>query len=63
MLWAQDVDSFVEVELPSGVRYTDLRLGGGQSAVPGYLIILDFTLRVNGELIQVLAPQGFSFRV
>lgn len=43
----------MEVELPSGVRYTDLRLGGGQSAVPGYLIILDFTLRVNGELIQV----------
>lgn len=48
--------------MPSGVRYTDLRLGGGQSAVPGYLIILDFTLRVNGELIQV-QPRGSAPRV
>lgn len=50
---AQNVQNTVEVVLPSGVRYTDLRLGGGGSAVPGYLVILDFSLKANGELVQV----------
>jgi FKBP-type peptidyl-prolyl cis-trans isomerase len=31
-----------QVELPSGVRYTDLRVGGGQRPIKGYLVVVDY---------------------
>lgn len=31
-----------EVILPSGVKYTDLKVGGGTPVQKGYLVILDF---------------------
>jgi hypothetical protein len=31
-----------QVELPSGVRYTDLRIGGGQRPIKGYLVVVDY---------------------
>jgi FKBP-type peptidyl-prolyl cis-trans isomerase len=33
---------FHQVELPSGVRYTDLRVGGGQRPIKGYLVVVDY---------------------
>ncbi len=39
---AKDVADAPEVVLPSGVRYRDVRLGGGQSPIKGYLVVLDF---------------------
>lgn len=37
----QEVTDAKEVTLPSGVRYTDLVIGGGQRASPGLLMVLD----------------------
>lgn len=34
--------AFLQVELPSGVRYTDLRIGGGQRPIKGYLVVVDY---------------------
>jgi hypothetical protein len=31
-----------QVALPSGVRYTDLRKGGGQAPIKGYLVLVDY---------------------
>lgn len=31
-----------QIELPSGVRYTDLRIGGGQRPIKGYLVVVDY---------------------
>jgi hypothetical protein len=31
-----------QVVLPSGVRYTDLRIGGGQRPIKGYLVVVDY---------------------
>lgn len=37
----QEVKDAKEVALPSGVRYTDLVIGGGQRASPGLLMVLN----------------------
>ena len=56
-LWLlQDVENAQAVTLPSGVQYTDLRIGGGQQAARGLLVILDLKLFADGELIQVRCP-------
>lgn len=34
-----------EVTLPSGVKYTDLKVGGGTPVQKGYLVILNFRCR------------------
>ena len=39
---ARDVEGASEVVLPSGVRYTDLRVGGGQTPPKGYLVVVDY---------------------
>ena len=52
----QDVEGAQEVVLPSGVHFTDLRIGGGQLAARGLLVILDLKLYADGELIQVCLP-------
>jgi hypothetical protein len=38
----RDVDITKEVVLPSGVRYSDLRIGGGQSPARGMLVVISF---------------------
>ncbi len=38
----RDVEGAAEVVLPSGVRYTDLRVGGGQVPPKGYLVVVDY---------------------
>ena len=38
----QVVSGAQEVTLPSGVRYTDLKIGGGSPVQKGYLMVLDF---------------------
>jgi len=52
----QDVEDAQEVTLPSGVRYTDLRTGGGQQAARGLLVIMDLKLYADDELVQVCGP-------
>lgn len=39
----QDVQAAVETVLPSGVRYSDVRKGGGQNPIKGYLVIVEYT--------------------
>lgn len=38
----QDVTNSKTVTLPSGVTYRDLRVGGGQQPIKGYLVLLDY---------------------
>ena len=52
----QDVADAQEVTLPSGVRYTDLRIGGGQQAARGLLVIMDLKLYAGEEVVQVCSP-------
>ena len=54
----QDVEDAQDVTLPSGVTYTDLRIGGGQLAARGLLVILNLKLWADGELIQVCCRAG-----
>ena len=42
MLSVQVISGGQEVTLPSGVKYTDLKLGGGTPVQKGYLVILNF---------------------
>jgi len=53
---SQDVADAQEVTLQSGVRYTDLRIGGGQQAARGLLVIMDLKLYADDELVQVCGP-------
>jgi hypothetical protein len=45
----KDVDSTKEITTPEGIRYTDLRIGGGAPPQKGYLIILDYKATANGK--------------
>lgn len=38
----QVVSEAEEVTLPSGVKYTDLKIGGGSPVQKGYLMVVDF---------------------
>lgn len=38
----RDVADAAEVVLPSGVSYRELRLGGGQTPIKGYLVVVDY---------------------
>ena len=38
----QDVQDAKEVKLPSGVRFTDLKIGGGTPVQKGFLVVLDY---------------------
>ncbi|GJM96358.1 hypothetical protein PR202_ga13184 [Eleusine coracana subsp. coracana] len=44
----KDVEQAQEVVLPSGIRYTDLRVGGGDVPRPGDLVVIDLQGRVAG---------------
>lgn len=53
-----DVTDSKEVVLPSGVRYTDLRVGGGQRPIKGYLVLVDYVGRANGEVFESTKARG-----
>ncbi|GAX80768.1 hypothetical protein CEUSTIGMA_g8203.t1 [Chlamydomonas eustigma] len=48
----------VEITLPSGVRYTDLRVGGGQSPPRGYLVVVDYVGKANGIVFEDTKLRG-----
>jgi hypothetical protein len=45
----KDVTEGKEITTPEGIRYTDLRIGGGAPPQKGYLIILDYKATANGK--------------
>ncbi|KAG1671003.1 hypothetical protein FOA52_014245 [Chlamydomonas sp. UWO 241] len=53
-----DVEGAAEVVLPSGVRYTDLRVGGGQAPPKGFLVVVDYVGKANGQVFGDTHEQG-----
>jgi len=51
-------ESQKEVVLPSGVRYVDLRVGGGQMPPKGYLAVVDYVGRANGVVFEDTKARG-----
>lgn len=45
----RDVEKEEEVVLPNGIRYYDLRIGGGASPRPGDLVVIDVKGSVQGN--------------
>ena len=45
----KDVSALKEITTPEGLRYTDLRIGGGAPPQKWYLIILDYKAKANGK--------------
>jgi FKBP-type peptidyl-prolyl cis-trans isomerase len=45
----RDVEQQQEVVLPNGIRYYDLRVGGGDVPRPGDLVVIDLQGRVDGS--------------
>ncbi|GFR48721.1 hypothetical protein Agub_g10678 [Astrephomene gubernaculifera] len=54
----KEVQDAPEVVLPSGVRYRDLRVGGGQSPLKGYLVVLDYTATTDGVQFESTRARG-----
>eukprot|EP00891_Asterochloris_glomerata_P000357 jgi/Astpho2/357/e_gw1.00010.102.1_t len=54
----KEVTDGKEVTLPSGVRFTDEKIGGGAPTQLGYLVILDYKAYANGELFQDTKKRG-----
>lgn len=55
----QVVSGGKEVTLPSGVAYTDLKIGGGSPVQKGYLVILDFKYTYCNP-VQPVMPSWLS---
>lgn len=55
---ARDVLAQREVELPDGVKYTDLRIGGGQQPRKGYLVVLDYVGKADGVVFEDTKARG-----
>ncbi|PNW86711.1 hypothetical protein CHLRE_02g095097v5 [Chlamydomonas reinhardtii] len=54
----KDVSDAPEVVLPSGVRYKDLRVGGGSAPIKGYLTVLDYTATADGVEFESTRKRG-----
>ncbi|KAF5834570.1 FKBP-type peptidyl-prolyl cis-trans isomerase [Dunaliella salina] len=54
----QEVSDAEEVVLPDGVSYKDLRKGGGSTPIKGYLAVIDFTAKANGEVFEDTRARG-----
>ncbi|EFJ42139.1 hypothetical protein VOLCADRAFT_107395 [Volvox carteri f. nagariensis] len=54
----KDVENAPEVVLPSGLRYRDLRVGGGQSPLKGYLVVLDYIATADGVQFESTRARG-----
>jgi hypothetical protein len=46
------------VVLPSGVRYTDERVGGGQAPSKGLLVVLSYVGRADGAVFEDTRARG-----
>ena len=55
----QVVSGGKEVTLPSGVAYTDVKIGGGSPVQKGYLVILDFKYTYCNP-VQPVMPSWLS---
>ena len=57
---ARDVEAGAaqEVVLPSGVRYTDRRVGGGQAPAKGMLVVLSYVGRADGQVFEDTKARG-----
>ncbi|KAJ6672680.1 PEPTIDYL-PROLYL CIS-TRANS ISOMERASE FKBP17-2 CHLOROPLASTIC [Salix viminalis] len=44
----RNVDEVEEVALPNGIRYCELRVGGGASPKPGDLVVIDLQGKIEG---------------
>lgn len=47
-----------EVVTPQGLRYTDLKLGGGAPPQPGYIVVLDYKGYADGRLFEDTTARG-----
>lgn len=47
-----------EVVTPEGLRYTDLRVGGGQAPRRGWLVVLDYTASADGDVFEDTRARG-----
>lgn len=56
----RDVEGSTEVTLPNGIRYTELRQGGGSSPQRGDLVLIDITGKVSstGEVFVDTTKKG-----
>ncbi|KAK9831804.1 hypothetical protein WJX74_009971 [Apatococcus lobatus] len=54
----QDVQDAPEVTLPSGVRYKDLRIGGGTPVQKGFLVVLDYQGTTGSEVFEDTQKRG-----
>ncbi|GLC39840.1 hypothetical protein PLESTB_001293800 [Pleodorina starrii] len=54
----KDVEDAPEVVLPSGVSYRDLRVGGGQVPIKGYLAVVDYVGTVDGVQFESTRARG-----
>eukprot|EP00200_Dunaliella_tertiolecta_P002820 CAMPEP_0202344620 /NCGR_PEP_ID=MMETSP1126-20121109/4222_1 /ASSEMBLY_ACC=CAM_ASM_000457 /TAXON_ID=3047 /ORGANISM="Dunaliella tertiolecta, Strain CCMP1320" /LENGTH=224 /DNA_ID=CAMNT_0048935833 /DNA_START=1922 /DNA_END=2596 /DNA_ORIENTATION=- len=54
----QEVSDAQEVVLPDGVSYKDLRRGGGSTPIKGYLAVIHFTAKANGEVFEDTRARG-----
>lgn len=47
-----------EITTPEGIRYTDLKVGGGAPPQKGYLMVLDFQAYADGQLFEDTKARG-----
>eukprot|EP00873_Tetraselmis_striata_P028060 jgi/Tetstr1/448324/TSEL_035608.t1 len=54
----RDVEVVKQVTKPNGLKYSDLKIGGGSYPVRGYLTVVDFKVSANGETIFDTKQRG-----
>ncbi|KAK9813233.1 hypothetical protein WJX72_011154 [[Myrmecia] bisecta] len=54
----KEVANAKEVTTASGLRYTDLKIGGGAPMQRGFLVVLDFKGYANGEVFEDTKKRG-----
>lgn len=54
----QVVSESKEVTLPSGVKYKDLKVGGGSNTQKGYLMVVDYRGTADGEVFEDTRQRG-----
>lgn len=54
----RDVADSPEVVTPEGLRYKDIRIGGGSTPVKGYLTVLDYKATADGVVFEDTKARG-----
>ncbi|KAL4436355.1 hypothetical protein ABPG77_009917 [Micractinium sp. CCAP 211/92] len=54
----REVSDAQEVVLPNGLRYQDLKIGGGSPPIPGYIVVVDYKAYANGQLFEDTMARG-----